>query len=204
MSLQRVPRAFTAQVQKIRPEKHMAVKAWLRLLIAALMLTFALQAWVIQPIRVDGISMNHTLKNGEIMLVSKWDYLWGDLQRGDVVICRYPDRVERTFPLSASLSLTQHTIFVKRLVALPGDTIEIQNGQLYINGQAAQEPDTLGSMARDMAKRTLGKNEYFVLGDNRFSSRDSRSQDVGALKREMILGKAKWVIWPLNSIRTIE
>ena len=148
--------------------------------------------------------MNNTLKDGEIMLVSKPDYVWASPGRGDVVICRYPERLERTFSLSASLSLTQHTIFVKRLVALPGDTVEIRNGQLYINGEAAQDPRSLGSTARDMPRRTLGSDEYFVLGDNRFSSHDSRSQDVGPLRRDMILGKAKWVIWPLNSIRTIE
>ena len=199
-----MPRTHAAQVQKIQREKSFTVKAWLRLLLAALVLTLALQAWAVQLIRVDGHSMNNTLKDGEIMLVSKLDYLWKDLQRGDVVICRYPSRLERTLSLSASLSLTQHTIFVKRLVALPGDTVEIQGGQLYINGEAVKAPDTLGSTARDMPRHTLGEDEYFVLGDNRFSSHDSRSRDVGPLRQDMILGKAKFVIWPLDSIRTIE
>jgi len=180
------------------------IAVWLCILLAAALLAGALQAWVIQPIRVDGSSMNHTLANGEIMLVSKLDYVWSEMRRGDVVVCRYPERIEHTLPLTASLSLTQHVLFVKRLVALPGDTVEIREGQLYVNGEAAHEPDTLGSIARDMARRTLGADEYFVMGDNRFSSHDSRAEDVGPLPRDMIMGKVKWVVWPLPNIRAIE
>ena len=175
------------------------------LLLAAAVVAFLMQAYVAQPIRIDGTSMEATLHNGEYVLVSKlFRWLGGDLRRGDVVICRYPGRIEQEFYLGAALSLTQHTIFVKRLVALPGDTVEIRDGALYINGEKTDDPAYMASTPRDYALRTLGENEYFVIGDNRFTSRDSRADDVGPIGKEALMGKVKCVLWPLKNIRGIK
>ena len=190
-----------AQKKKFLPE----IRRLLACLLLFSLLALLFQAYILQPIRVSGTSMEYTLKNGEIVLVSKWlQGKKGMLSRGDIVICRYPGRMEREINISASLALQRPTIFIKRLVGLPGDTLEIREGNLYINGSREAEIPALGSTARDFGPVTLGENEYFVMGDNRFSSHDSRSGDVGPLSREMILGKAKWVIWPLQGIRKLQ
>ena len=162
---------------------------------------FALtQVFFFQIIRVDGTSMENTLHSGEILLAERL----GEYRRGEVVICRYPRRTEGELSLSASLALTRYTVFVKRLVALPGDTVEIRQGQLYVNGEAVPNPAGLGSLPRDYARRQLGPDEYFVIGDNRFSSHDSRSSDVGPISRAMLQGHVRRVIWPLSMARKVE
>lgn len=209
MSLQRGPRHGAEQSQK----KPLTGKQRLRrfflsgisLVLTAAVVAFLAQAYLFQPIRVDGTSMEGTLRNGEIVLVSKlYGWLGGGLQRGDVVICRYPHRTEAAFALGASLSVTQHTLFIKRLVALPGDTVEIREGALYVNEARVPDPPQMGSTPRDYARRTLGVDEYFVMGDNRFSSHDSRADDVGPISGSALTGKVSYVIWPLANIRSVE
>ena len=144
--------------------------------------------------------MENTLHDGEILLVTRR----GEYQRGDVVICWYPGRLERTVPLSAALTLTQHTVFVKRLVALPGDSVEIRQGQLYVNDVSVPNPAHMGSVPRDFVRRELGADEYFVIGDNRSSSHDSRAGNVGAISANMLRGHVKKVIWPLSMLRDVK
>ena len=126
------------------------------------------------------------------------------MQRGDVVICRYPGRMESSLPIGAAVSLDHYTLFVKRLVALPGDTVEISSGVLYVNGEAVPNPEKMGSVPRDYALRQLGEDEYFVIGDNRRTSHDSRSDDVGPISASAIMGKVKCVLLPLSKIRGVE
>lgn len=209
MSLQRSPRISVGQAQKKdrREKKNLLQEilnfAWMLLAVAAAVLL--LQAYVAQPIRIDGTSMESTLHDGEFVLVSKFSrWLGGDLRRGDVVICRYPGRIEQEFYLGAAFGLTQHTIFVKRLVALPGDTVEIRNGSLYVNGEKTDDPPYMASTPRDYSLRALGENEYFVIGDNRFTSHDSRANDVGPIGKEGLMGKVECVLWPLNKIRGVK
>ena len=177
------------------------ISSWVLTFLAALVLLGAVNAFFFQVIRVKGHSMDNTLQNGDMVWVSKQVPAY---QRGDVVICRYPNRTEHAWNLGASLTFTVHTVFVKRLVALPGDSVEIREGKLYVNDTLVPDPPAMGSTPRDYARRTLGKNEYFVVGDNRFSSHDSRADDVGPISADMLQGKAQYVIWPLGSIRRIE
>ena len=170
-------------------------------LLCAVALIAVFQAYVVQFVNVNGTSMTNTLQNGEIMLVSKLDR---NYQRGDIVVCHYPGRVDASFNLNASLSIRKNTIFVKRLVALPGDTLFIRGGVLYVNGEAVENPEYMGSTPRDFAEITLGDDAYFVIGDNRLTSHDSRADDVGPISRDMIRGKVKCVIWPLNAIRSVK
>ena len=129
----------------------------------------------------------NTLTDKEIVFMTKPAYLAGKMERGDVVICNYPER--------------GRTLFVKRLIALPGDSIEIINGVVYVNDEAVDEDDidkmTDGTHYRaNYPRRVLGEDEYFVMGDNRDHSNDSRS--VGPLSRSMIRGHVQRVILPLT------
>ena len=186
--------------QKPRRTLDQEALSLLATLLFAAVLIVLLQAFVFQLVRVDGSSMSNTLQSGEMMLVTKWDR---DFQRGDIVVCHYPDRTEGQVNLGAGLALTRHTVSVKRLVALPRDTVEIRSGHLYVNGEAVPDPKEQGSEPMSFEKITLGEDEYFVMGDNRFSSHDSRSDDVGPLSKSMLRGKVRCVLWPLNRIRGV-
>lgn len=182
----------------------MEIMSWIVTLVAAVVFATVIRMFIFEPIRVDGNSMTNTLKHGEVVYASKLAYLRGDVERNDIVICRYPNRMGKSFDLGASLTLQNYTLFVKRIVALPGDTLAITNGQLIVNGEVVPNPEFMGSEPRDFAEITLGKDEYFALGDNRFSSHDSRHNDVGPISRDMIMGQVQYVMWPLNAIRSVK
>ena len=152
------------------------------------LLFFAVFFLLFEPARVDGRSMAETLDHNELLIVSRVDYLLNEPERFDVVICRYPDRGNEQF--------------VKRLVGLPGDTIEIRNASLYINGSAACESHISYPANYYYAPCTLRENEYFVLGDNRSNSNDSHL--IGPLSRSRIIGRVIGVFYPFNRIRKIQ
>lgn len=198
------------------------IMSWIWTILSALVLALALRALVAEPVKVDGTSMTNTLADGEIVLVSKLDYVFGDLKRNDIVICRYPNRMNGSLHLGAAVSLDYYTLFVKRLVALPGDSVEIKGGHLYVNGELVPDPEKQGSVPRDYELRVLGEDEYFVIGDNRRTSHDSRAssetdlindvinkvndppQYVGPISRSAIMGKVKCVLYPFSRIRGVE
>ena len=156
--------------------------------------------FLFQLVRVKGGSMEHTLKNGDLLFCIRP----GKYRRGEVVICRYPRRVTRTLEINAAFSLTWHTLFVKRLVALPGDMVEIREGQLLVNDSPVPDPPRMASPPRDCTPRKLGRKEYFVIGDNRRSSHDSRAADVGPISEKMLQGHVKAVLWPPNRIQIVK
>lgn len=188
------------------------LREWIVSLISAVLIVLLLQNFVFTLIRVDGRSMNPTLLDGERLFVTVADVKFGGgVDRGDVVICRYPNR-GRTF-------------FVKRAVAVPGDQVYRQYGithVLYETTDEAGNPVTIDQPldaehvfyympAHDYEPYTLGENEYFVVGDNRGNSHDSRdwndtdpSKDVGPITKDMIVGRVRNVIWPLSEIRTVK
>jgi len=200
-----------AKKKKGKEKEKKSVKeeilSWIVTLLAAVVIASLIRAYIAEPIRVDGNSMNNTLMDGEIVLVTKMDYLRGNYQRNDIVICRYPGRMNERgaqFNLGASLALDNHTLFVKRLVALPGDTVEIRDGALYVNGEEVPNPEKMGSVPQDYPLRKLGSDEYFVMGDNRFSSHDSRADNVGPLPASYIMGKVTRVLLPFSNARSVE
>lgn len=180
------------------------ILSWIWTIAAALLIAGLIRAYIAEPIRVDGNSMCNTLMDGEVMLVSKLDYRFGEMQRGDVVVCRYPGRISSSINLGAAMTLQNHTLFVKRLVALPGDTVLIRGGVLYINDEVVPNPEKMATPPRDFGPLKLGNDEYFVVGDNRYTSHDSRANDVGPISASAIMGKVKCVLLPLNAIRSIE
>ncbi len=204
------PQADADQKRKKREKKKKTlgqeILSWVGTLLLAVVLAMTIRALLFEPIRVDGKSMLETLQDGEIVLVTKPGVLLGDFKRGEVVICRFPGReTAHTIHLGAPLDLqfVQHELFVKRLVALPGDSVAVQDGKLYVNDVLMQEDYITYPPTQNFGRVVLGENQYMVMGDNRASSHDSRSRDVGPISRDMIVGKAAFVLLPLNRIRPI-
>jgi len=129
---------------------------------------FPLKAFVLGLYVIDGDSMKPAVKNGEILIVNKWTK---DFQRGDVIV--YND-------------LEKNSVAVKRIIGLPGESVEIRDGSVWINNQILKE-DYIGVATSGSVKTKLGNDEYFVLGDNRADSRDSR--EIGAINRNQIIGE---------------
>ena len=152
----------------------------LAVLVAALA-GLALRHWAFGLVRVAGASMQDTLKSGDVALITRLDYAGREPARGDVVECRFPGRADT---------------YLKRVVALPGDEVAFAGGRLSINGERVDEP-YLSTPTEDFAV-SLGEDEYLALGDNRADSYDSRMADMGPIARVDILGRARWIIWPLS------
>ena len=164
------------------------ILSWILTIAVAVAAALLIRTFLFEPIRVDGESMCDTLQDGEIMLVTKPEYLFGDPQRGDVVICKYPGRTEN---------------FVKRVMGIPGDVIEIRSNVVYRNGEALDEPyltPERNDNGFSMAPFTLGEDEYFVMGDNRNASSDSRKAEIGMVDERLIVGKVLLRVFPLDSI----
>ncbi|MGN1019970.1 MAG: signal peptidase I [Aristaeellaceae bacterium] len=160
--------------------------------LAALAIALILRLTVAELVRVRGSSMLPTLRTGQWLLVSRLDYRLGRPRRGDVVICHYPGRYMDRWKLIPQC-------FVKRVIGLPGETIEIIEGVVHIGGEPLSEPyldPARCRFRRQMPARTLGEDEYFVLGDNRDSSNDSRR--IGPLPRGMLVGRVRRVIFPFG------
>ena len=187
------------ETKKGKEKKPVNVKkeilSWILTLGAAVIIALVIRTFLFEPVRVDGHSMDDTLANGEIMFVTKPEYLAGDPQHGDVVICHYPDR--------------GNTNFVKRVVGVPGDTLMFVDNVLIRNGEVVDEPYLTPSRTQNgfsMLPITLGENEYFVCGDNRDNSHDCRNLTNGvpeAITRDMIVGHVRYVVYPFSDARSI-
>lgn len=150
-------------------------------------LAVIIRLFVFTLIYVDGSSMRDTLKTGDRLLATRLELLFRAPQRGRIVICLYPGSLRKRY--------------VKRLIGLPGDTIEIRGGETIINGLSLYEPYVTLPSRRSMEAITLDDNEYFVMGDNRANSRDSRM--VGPLRRCRIIATVRLKIWPYRQIHRI-
>ena len=159
-------------------------------LLAVLCLTYIVITFVGQRTEVDGGSMEATLYDGDNLIVDKITYRFKDPQRFDIIV----------FPFQYK----ENTFYIKRIIGLPGETVQIdEKGNIYIDGEILPDsygrevirPENIGIAANPIQ---LGDDEYFVMGDNRNNSTDSRAEIVGNIHRKDIVGRA-WVrIWPLS------
>lgn len=196
-------------VDDIDPKKHKKKKKpektglkyelldLLKTFIICFVCVFVITTFLAKPVRVDGRSMYPTLEDGEIGIMNVFSAKFQDIDRFDVVVVYNEEKKEN---------------WVKRVIGLPGDTIYAKNDVVYVNGMAIDEPylnstyvkqiQNRGDMfTGDFDKVTLGDDEYFLMGDNRIVSHDSRK--VGPFKREDIKGKGVMVIFPFTKIKLV-
>jgi len=150
-----------------------------------------IRIFFVDPVRVDGHSMDTTLQNGEIMLLNKIIYKRHDIKRFDIVV------------ISENKKL-----IIKRVIGLPGETVEYKKNELYINGEKIDDPypstKTEDFKIEDIGHVKVPGDTYFVMGDNRSNSLDSRYSAVGVINKSQILGRAKIIIWPINRFGSVK
>ena len=158
-------------------------------LVAVIVCALALRLFIFEPVRVDGDSMVPTLHNDERMFVEKVSLWVSCPERGEIITCFYPG-----YKVSC----------VKRVIATPGETVEIIGGEVYIDGARIDESRYWnGEIYADMAPVTVPEGHVFVMGDNRNDSKDSRNPSVGSIPYERIVGRCRAVIWPIGNQRDI-
>ncbi len=189
--------ADTEKRDQLKKTAKKEIREWITALISAFLVVVLVRMFLFTVIRVDGDSMFPTLINDERLFVTVADVKLGGAERGDVVICHYPNR--------------GRTYFVKRVVGVPGDKVCRYGGVTYINGEPLDPLGLVSEVPYDYDEYTLGEDEYFCVGDNRYDSHDSRdwrdgdsARDVGPLHKDMLVGKVRCVIWPFGEIRAVE
>ena len=162
-------------------------------LLVIVLLTWVIVTFVGQRTKVDGHSMEPTLSDGDNLIVDKLSYRFRDPERYDIIVFPYQH--------------AENTYYIKRIIGLPGETVQVIDGYMYINGKKLDEhygAEVMEDPGIAAEPIKLGDDEYFVQGDNRNHSSDSRVASVGVLTRDMLIGRA-WVrIYPFNKIGVIK
>ncbi len=184
---------FKKSNKKSKEEKTLSIKqeitGWLIYIGIVICVTYLVITFVGQRTEVSGESMAPTLHSGDNLIVDKLSYRFTDPERYDIIV--FPYQYE------------EGKYYIKRIIGMPGETVLIENGEVYINGEllgetyGAEIMDSAGIAAEEIV---LGEDEYFVLGDNRNNSSDSRDPSVGIIYEDDIIGKAFVRIWPLSQI----
>ena len=159
--------------------------------ITALILAFLLRSFVFVLATVDGPSMEPTLQNNEKILVTRYSYYFHEIERGDVFVCRFDNE---NYP----------DYYVKRVVALGGETVKIENGIVYVNDVPLEENYIKEPPRNDMEEVLVPAGYVFVMGDNRNNSTDSRKSYIGPIAQELVVGKARCILFPLSNFGSIE
>lgn len=193
--------------KKVKKPMWREILEWVFTLLAAIVVGLSIRTFLFEPVMVDGSSMFSTLKDRDIMICTKPEYastylfgkrytFFGDPNRFDVVICHYPGRMQKNI-----FGMEEPTNFVKRIVGIPGDVIEMKQDEetglvyLWVNGEKYEE-NYLLNRANYITREpiTVPEGQYFVLGDNRSNSNDSHI--IGPIDRDMIVGHVQCVVFP--------
>jgi signal peptidase I len=170
-----------------RPSRGLAVlSVWMRDLIISLAISAFIIVFLYQPVKVEGTSMMPSLEDQERIFVNKFVYRLEPIERGDIVVFRYPRDPSKSY--------------IKRVIGVAGDRVRIDGGQVYVNSQPIEEDYVPPAYAddRSLPEVTVPQNSYFMLGDHRSMSNDSR--DFGPVKDTFIYGKAVFGYWPMEKL----
>lgn len=184
---------YAEDYEEKKPGIFREILGFLVYVAAVVGITFLIITFVGQRTYVSGSSMENTLHHGDNLIVDKITYRFKDPSRYDIIV--FPFRYE------------ENVYYIKRIIGLPGETIRIEDGTIYVDGEVLYE-----SYGREVMKSAglaadpvvLGEDEYFVLGDNRNDSTDSRDPNVGVIHRDEIIGRAWMRIWPLDGIGVLK
>lgn len=162
---------------------------WAKMVVWVAVMFYGLRTFVVEGFEIRGHSMENTLENHERVLVAKFIYMFRPIQQGDVIVFRFPNDPTRRF--------------VKRVIGLPGDTVEIKNGIVIVNGEPVDEPYVYENgrdfrFGKNLASKRVPEGHYYVLGDHRNVSSDSRSWK--AIPRDAVIGKVVFRFWPPSEV----
>jgi signal peptidase I len=172
--------------RRVAPRGAPVLAVWLRDLIISLAISAFIIVFLYQPVKVEGTSMMPSLDDQERIFVNKFVYRWEPIERGDIVVFRYPRDPSKSY--------------IKRVIGVPGDRIRIDAGQLFVNNEAVEEDYVPAAYAdeRSYSEIVVPPRSYFVLGDHRSMSNDSR--DFGPVREGYIFGKAVFGYWPMDKL----
>ncbi|NLP34710.1 MAG: signal peptidase I [Clostridiales bacterium] len=163
---------------------------WSLQIAAVILLAYFIVYYTVEKTDMVGVSMEETLYDGESIIINKFSYRFRDPSRFEVIVFKQSGK--------------EHSYYnIKRIIGLPGETVQIIDNKIYINGSVVEEPMNVDPMINyGLAEEaiTLEENEYFLLGDNRNNSEDSRFASVGTIRREEIIGKAFLRLSPFNFV----
>jgi signal peptidase I len=164
-------------------------KLWARDLVFSAVASLLIIVFLYQPVRVEGTSMLPRLENQDRLFINKFAYHFTAIKRGDVVVFHYPRNPQISY--------------IKRVVAIPGDRLRIDHGQVFVNDQRLDEPYVPAEYrdTRSYEATVIAQGEYFVLGDHRSIASDSR--EFGPVQRDLIYGKAVFVYWPTEDVGVV-
>lgn len=165
------------------------IKDWVVSIVIAVLLALLIRNFLVEPYLVEGPSMMPTLQNQQRLIVNRLIYHLRAPEKGEILIFKYPKDQSRDF--------------IKRVIAVPGDTFEIKDGNVFVNDELQTEEYILSKSRIDYPKVTIPEGHIFVMGDNRNNSEDSRFPDVGFVPFELIKGKAMVVFWPLSDMKVL-
>ena len=176
------------QAQEFKPV--LELRSWFRDIFFAFVIAIFIVVFVVQPVKVEGTSMQPRLVDQERIFVNRFIYRFQNVRRGDVVVFWYPKDHSKSF--------------IKRVLGIPGDEVEIRNGIVYVNGARISEPYLKMEFQdyKSFGKAIVPAGQYFVLGDHRNSSNDSRSW--GFVAQNLIYGKAVFSYWPFSHAGVVE
>lgn len=186
------PQELDQEAQASSPEEtpeseyRHSLRLWIRDLVISVAASILIITFLYQPVRVEGTSMLPELQDQDRLFINKFVYRFEKIERGDIVVFHYPRDPEKSY--------------IKRVIALPGDTLRIDRGRVYVNGHFLSESYVPAQYKdfRSLPEEVIPAGEYFVMGDHRSISSDSR--DFGAVDRNLIYGKAAFVYWPADKI----
>ncbi|WP_132241775.1 signal peptidase I [Marinisporobacter balticus] len=161
-----------------------------KVMIIVIFFLITVRLFVVECIQVEGNSMWPTLMDGERFIINKFTYRISKPKKGDVLVFKHPN--------------DQNKKMIKRVIATDGDTIQMADEKIFVNNKVLRESYIFKKSVDDFHKRAVPQNTFFVLGDNRNNSKDSRFKDIGFIRYDLIRGKGCFVIWPIKNFRKIK